>query len=85
MCEIHKNNFLQNTSDGCFWLSSTTINISAKATFQQNMVDCSINWLYWKLFHQENFRFRFEEVQIDIEQVLSLTNSNQKLTIDTER
>ena len=29
--------------------------------------------------------FGFEEVQIDVEQVLWLANSNQKLTIDTKR
>ena len=45
------------------------------------MVDCSINWL----FHQANFRFVFEEAQIDFEQIdIDSQNSNQKLTIDTE-
>ena len=29
------------------------------------MVDCSINWL----FHQADFRFDFEEAQIDFEQI----------------
>ena len=73
---------LQNTSDDCYWFSNTTINISANATFQQSMVtvastDCCNE------FHQANFRFGCEEVQIDIE--FWLANANQKLIIDTER
>ena len=51
------------------------ISISANATFQQNMVtvvstDCC------NVFHQANFRFGCEEVQIDIE--FWLAKANQK-------
>ena len=35
------------------------------------------------VFHQANFRFGCEEVQIDIE--FWLAKANQKLTIDTDR
>ena len=70
--------FLQNTSDGCFWLPNATIKFCTNATFQQNVIDCSINWLCCKVFHQENFRFDFKEVQINVEQVVLLENSNQK-------
>ena len=45
------------------------INILAKTTFEQIMVNFSIKWLY-KVFHQVNFGFGFEEVEIDFEQVL---------------
>ena len=48
------------------------------------MVEYSINWLCCKVFHWANFRFGFEEVQIDIEQVLWLANSNQTLPIENE-
>ena len=35
------------------------INISANTTFEQTMVDFSVNWLY-KAFHQANIWFCFE-------------------------
>ena len=72
--------FLQNTCDGCFWLPNATIKFCTNATFQQNVVVCSINRLCCKVFHQENFRldFDFEEVQINVEEVVWLANSNQK-------
>ena len=38
-----------------------------------------------KVFDQANFKFGCEEAQIDVEQVLWLTNANQKLTIGTEQ
>ena len=47
-------------------LSNTTINIFAKTTFEQIMVDFSINWLY-KLIHHVNFSFGFQEVEIYFE------------------
>ena len=64
-------------------LSNTTINISANRTFEQVMIDFTINWLH-KVFHQANFGFGFEEVEIDFEQVLWLANWHQKLPRDTE-
>ena len=65
-------------------LSNTTINIFAKTTFEQIMVNFSINWLY-KLIHHANFRFGFQEVEICFEQVLWLENWYQKLIGVTER
>ena len=47
-------------------LSNTTINIFAKTTFEQIMIDFSINWLY-KLIHHVNFSFGFQEVEIYFE------------------
>ena len=62
-----------------------TFLLTQSATFQQNMVECSINWQCCKVFHQADFRFGSEEVQIDVEHVLWLANSKQKLPVDTER
>ena len=62
-----------------------TFLLTQLATFQQNMVECSISWLCCNVFHQVNFRSGFEEVEIDVEQVHWLANSNQNIPIDTER
>ena len=45
----------------CYYiLYNTAINISGIITLEHNMIEIFINWLY-KLFHQKDFRFRFEE------------------------
>ena len=65
-------------------LYNTTINISTNTSFEQIMVDFSINWLY-KVFHLANFGLGFKEIEIDFEQALWLANWHQKLTRDTEQ
>ena len=64
-------------------LLNTMINISTNTNFEQIMVDLTINWLC-KVFHHANFGLGFEEIGIDFEQVVWLTNCHIKLTRDTE-
>ena len=64
-------------------LLNTMINISTNTNFEQIMVDLTINWLC-KVFHHANFGLGFEEIGIDFEQVVWLTNWHIKLTRDTE-
>ena len=52
MCRISQ---MKDAMKTCF----TMINISTNTTFEQTMVDFSVNWLY-KVFHQANIWFSFE-------------------------